>query len=278
MTMTDARARPRLRAAESPAGPPPMMTTSTSAEGSATGSVMAACLGRQRRDDGVILREDAGLGGAAGRADVVEELDVGLVVVLPLVGQIVFVVDRLDGAHRLARPAVDAFVGVDVEAALALVDAVDGAFVDAGAVLDVDARERDDVRHDSVRLPAREISTCSSRGTTLTRSRVWRWVSPRRRSCSSRASQPSHVVYSTSRSSRSCRRSSSTRGARRAPASASVTRWAIVSIASDFVCPMRPTGPRLIQPVAYRPGTGRPDSSTTRPSTFVTTPALSSNG
>ena len=27
-------------------------------------------------------------------------------------------------------------------------------------------------------------------------------------------------------------------------------RWRTVSIASDFVCPIRPTGPRLIQPVA----------------------------
>ncbi len=76
-----------------------------------------------------------------GRADVVEELDVGLVVVLPLVGQVVLVVDRLDGADRLARTAVDALVGVDVERALTLVDAVDGAFVDAGAVLDIHARE-----------------------------------------------------------------------------------------------------------------------------------------
>ena len=53
----------------------------------------------------------------------------------PLVrGQVVLVIDRLDRAHRLARPAVDALVGMDVERAGALVDAVDRAFLDARAV------------------------------------------------------------------------------------------------------------------------------------------------
>src|SRR5699024_811546 len=33
---------------------------------------------------------------------------------------------------------------------------------------------------------------------------------------------------------------------------------AVVSLASDLVLPIRPTGPRLIQPVAYRPGMDSP--------------------
>src|SRR5215218_1705917 len=98
-------------------------------------------------DDGVVLRDHADLRGAAGRADVVEELDVRLVVVGPHLGEVVFVVDRLDRAHRFAGSAVDALVGVDVERAFTLVDAVDGAFVDAGAVFDVDARQGDDIGH-----------------------------------------------------------------------------------------------------------------------------------
>src|SRR6478735_1996616 len=160
---TEARARPRFRAAESPAGPPPTMTTSTSVVGA---SVMALSLRGQGGDEGVVLREDARLGGAAGRADVVEELDVGRVVVLPLVGQVVLVVDGLDGTLRLARTAVHALVRVDVQRPLALVDAVHGALVDAGAVLDIDAGERDDVGHRT--SAPREICTCSPRGTTLT--------------------------------------------------------------------------------------------------------------
>ena len=103
--------------------------------------------GRQGVDDRVVLVDHADLGGAAGRADVLEPLDVRLVVVLPLVGQVVLVVDRLDGAHRLAGTAVDALVGVDVQHPVTLVDAVDRAFVDAGAVFDIHTRKSDHVRH-----------------------------------------------------------------------------------------------------------------------------------
>src|SRR6218665_1038573 len=210
---------------------------------------MTAVLRWKGRDHGVVVCDHAGLGRAARRADLVEELDVGLVVVLPLLGQIVLVVDRLDRTHRLARTAVHALIGVDVQRTLTLVDAVNGALVDAGTILHIDARQRDDVGH-RMSAPSRETATCSSRGTTLTRSRVYSWFSPSARSCASRASQPSHVVYSTPSPSRRSRTSSSEVGAERMPPSASATRFVIVSSASDFVCPIRPTGPRLIHPVA----------------------------
>src|SRR6185295_2980675 len=98
-------------------------------------------LGRQGGHERVVLVDLADLGRAARRPEVVEELDVRLVVVLPLLRDVVLVEDRLDGADRFARTAVDALVGMDVEHPLALVDAVDGALVDAGAVEDVDARQ-----------------------------------------------------------------------------------------------------------------------------------------
>ncbi len=79
------------------------------------------------------------LRGTAGRAEVVEELDVRLVVLGPLLRDVVLVVDGLDGADRLAGAAVDALVGVDVEHPLALVDAVDRTLLYAGFVLEVDA-------------------------------------------------------------------------------------------------------------------------------------------
>src|SRR6266571_3325072 len=63
------------------------------------------------------------LRGAAGRAEVLEELDVGLVEVLPLLRGVVLVEDRLDRADRLARATVHALVRVDVQRALAFVDA-----------------------------------------------------------------------------------------------------------------------------------------------------------
>jgi hypothetical protein len=93
------------------------------------------------------LADLAGLGRAAGRAQLLEEVDVDLVVVLPLVRNVVFVVDGLDRAHRLARPAVHTLVRVDVEHALTLVDAVHRALFDARSVKHIDARLRDDVGH-----------------------------------------------------------------------------------------------------------------------------------
>src|SRR4029078_8632573 len=65
----------------------------------------------------------------------------------PFVRQGVLGEDRLDGALRLARTAVDALFGVDDEDAVRLVDAIDGTDVDAGTIFDVDARLRGDVRH-----------------------------------------------------------------------------------------------------------------------------------
>ena len=95
----------------------------------------------------MVLGDDPELGRAAGATEVVEELDVGLVVVLPLLRHVVLVVDGFHRADRLARTAVDALVGVDVEHPLALVDAVHGAFLDARLVKHINAGLRDDVGH-----------------------------------------------------------------------------------------------------------------------------------
>ena len=66
---------------------------------------------------------------------------------LPLVGHRVLGEDRLDRALGLAGAAVDALLGVDDQHPVGLVDAVDGADVDAGLVLHVDAGLGDDVCH-----------------------------------------------------------------------------------------------------------------------------------
>src|SRR4029453_10284875 len=119
-----------------------------------SGRSLVVLLRRQRGDEGVVLVDHAHLGGATGRAEVVEELDVRLVVVLPLLRGVVLVEDRLDGADGLAGAAVHALVGVDVEHPLALVDAVDRALLDARLVEQVDARLRDDVGHRTLLLDA----------------------------------------------------------------------------------------------------------------------------
>jgi len=117
----------------------------------AQGSVVVL-LGWQRCDQVVVGVDDTHLGCAARRAEVVEEVDVGVVVALPLLRNIVFVVDRLNGADRLTGAAVNALVGVDVEHPLAFVDAVDRALVDARTVLEIHARLGDDVGHRLVLL------------------------------------------------------------------------------------------------------------------------------
>src|SRR2546422_320311 len=78
---------------------------------------------------------------------VLEELLVELDEVLPLLGSLILGENRLHRTHGLARAAVDALVGVDVEHRLTLVDAVDRAHLHACLVFYVDARLRDDVRH-----------------------------------------------------------------------------------------------------------------------------------
>src|SRR5262249_61888606 len=71
--------------------------------------------------------------------EILEELVVGRGVVLPLGRHVVLVEDRLDRADRLARPAVDTLVRMDVEHPVTFVDAVDRALLDAGLVEQIDA-------------------------------------------------------------------------------------------------------------------------------------------
>ena len=55
--------------------------------------------------------------------------------------------DRVDRAFRLADPAINAFVGMDDEHVVALVEAIHGAHLDAVHELALDATFDDDVSH-----------------------------------------------------------------------------------------------------------------------------------
>ena len=61
--------------------------------------------------------------------------------------QIIFVMNGFAWAHWLAGSAVNAFIRVDVEHAVAFINAVDRAFFGARPVKDVNAVFGDDVRH-----------------------------------------------------------------------------------------------------------------------------------
>src|SRR4051812_45872592 len=107
------------------------------------------------RDERGVDADLADLPRAAGRAergvpagqDLGEERPVVGDERLPLLGHPAVLADRLHRAHRLAGAAVDALLGVDVALAVPLVDAVDGALVHAGLVVDVDAGAGDHVGH-----------------------------------------------------------------------------------------------------------------------------------
>src|SRR5690606_21023228 len=88
--------------------------------------------------------------------------DVDAVVVRPLLGGVVFVVNGFDGAHRFTRTAVDALVGVDVQHPVTLVDAVNGTLVDARTVFHIDTGKSYDVRHAGAR-PFRSAVSIVSR-------------------------------------------------------------------------------------------------------------------
>ena len=124
-------------------------TTPLTAGGSPGGSVVVS-LRRQILDDLWVVLGHADLGRATGRSELDEEIGVDLGVLAPLFGHIVFVVDRLDRADRLAGTAVDAFVGVYVQHPSALVNAVDRTFLDTGLVLEIDAGFGDRVRHEGL--------------------------------------------------------------------------------------------------------------------------------
>ena len=107
-------------------------------------------LGQEGGHEGVVVGDQAEIGGSSWGSQVIEELGVCSVEVAPLFRKIFFEEDRLDRTDRLARAAIDAFVGVDVERAATFVDAIYGALLNASFVFNIHAGLRDDVGHDWV--------------------------------------------------------------------------------------------------------------------------------
>jgi hypothetical protein len=110
-------------------------------------SVLCALLRRECCNDCVIFIDQAYLARTARRTNSLEELDVGGRVRSPLLWNVVFVINRLYRADRLAGATIDALIGLDVEHSLTLINAVNWAFFNAGLVLEIDARLGDDVCH-----------------------------------------------------------------------------------------------------------------------------------
>jgi predicted membrane GTPase involved in stress response len=84
---------------------------------------------------------------AARGSQLVKELGVDVKELLLVAGQVILVVDSLDGAHGLTGTAINALLRVNIKATLTLVNAVDRALLDASTILDVHAGQTDDVGH-----------------------------------------------------------------------------------------------------------------------------------
>jgi hypothetical protein len=91
----------------------------------------------KRRDYSVVAWDWPDLCSSTRGANLREKVNVGFVVLAPLARQVILVVDSLNRANRLAGPAVHALIRVDVKHAVALIDAVHRAFINAGFVFDV---------------------------------------------------------------------------------------------------------------------------------------------
>jgi hypothetical protein len=91
--------------------------------------------------------DDANLGGSPGRSHLDKELDIGRVVLRPLLGEVILVVDGFDWTHRFAGSTIHALIRVDVEHPVTFIDAINRALINAGAVFDINTGERDYVGH-----------------------------------------------------------------------------------------------------------------------------------
>jgi hypothetical protein len=91
----------------------------------------------------VIAWNRAHLCSATWRTHLVEKVNVDLVVVTPLTWDVVLVVDGFYWANGLTRTTVNALIRVDVEHAVALIDAVNWALVNTCLVFYVNAWKGD---------------------------------------------------------------------------------------------------------------------------------------
>jgi hypothetical protein len=95
----------------------------------------------------VISRYRSDFGRSTWRSNLGEKVNVGLVVLAPLTGKVVFVIDGLNWANRLTCTAVHTLIRVDIEHAIALINTIDRAFVDTSFVFDIYTWKRNYVSH-----------------------------------------------------------------------------------------------------------------------------------
>jgi hypothetical protein len=95
----------------------------------------------------VISRNRSNLGSSSWRSDGFKKVNIGTVVICPLLRDIIFVIDSLYWANRFASPAVNALIRVDVKHTVTLIDAINRALFDACLVFKVNAWKCNYISH-----------------------------------------------------------------------------------------------------------------------------------
>jgi hypothetical protein len=95
----------------------------------------------------MVSSNNAHLGSSSWGPYFLEEIHIDRVVLAPLFWQVVLVINRLYWADWLTSSAIDALIRVDVEHAIAFIDAVHWAFINAGPIFDVNARKSNYISH-----------------------------------------------------------------------------------------------------------------------------------
>jgi hypothetical protein len=95
----------------------------------------------------VVPRNWTNLRSPSRRTDGFKKVDIGAVVLSPLLRNIVLIVDSFNRANGLTGSTVNTLIRVDIEHAVAFIDAIHWAFFNAGLVLKVNAGQSDYVSH-----------------------------------------------------------------------------------------------------------------------------------
>jgi hypothetical protein len=89
-----------------------------------------------------------------------EKLGINFWILFPFAWNVILVIDSFHWTDRLARTAIDALIRLDVEHAVAFIDAINWALFDAGLIFHIDTRLGNHICHEQP-PKGKEWATCS---------------------------------------------------------------------------------------------------------------------
>jgi hypothetical protein len=125
----------------------------------------------QGYNDRVISIGLANFAGTARGTNFNEEFSIDFAKLLPLRRNIIFIVDGLNRANRLACATVNALIRLDIKHSRTFIDAVNRAFFDTGLIFNINTRFGNYVRHEESSIwiaTAVNCNTCRGLSRLLT--------------------------------------------------------------------------------------------------------------